>query len=99
MKLTKLLCAVPVIGFAAMAALADDATPAPEGAGHLAACRQDVQTLCPGVPHGGGRIMACLKSHAAEVSTGCKAAIKEAHTRRGPQPSGTEPPATTPPTN
>ena len=98
MKLTRLLCAVPVIGFAAMAAFADDAAPPTEGGGPMAACRQDVQTLCPGVPHGGGRIMACLKSHAAEVSTGCKAAIKEAHARRGQQPSGIEPPATTPPT-
>jgi hypothetical protein len=98
MKLSKRLCAVPVIGFVAMAAFADDAAPPPEG-GAMAACKQDVQTLCPGVQRGGGRIMACLKSHAPEVSSGCKAAIKEAHARRGQQPSGTEPPATNPPTS
>ncbi len=97
MKLSKLVCAVPVIGFVAMAAFADDAAPPPEG-GAMAACRQDVQTLCPGVQRGGGRIMACLKSHAPEVSSGCKTAIKEAHARREQQPSGTQPPATTPPT-
>jgi hypothetical protein len=93
MKLSKLVCAVPVIGFVAMAAFADDAAPPPEG-GAMAACRQDVQTLCPGVQRGGGRIMACLKSHAPEVSSGCKAAIKEAHARREQQP-----PAATPPTS
>jgi len=98
MHLSKLLCIVPVIGFVAMAAFADDAVPPPEG-GAMAACRQDVQTLCPGVQRGGGRIMACLKSHAPEVSSGCKAAIKEAHARRGQQPSGPEPTATTPPTS
>jgi hypothetical protein len=97
MNLSKVFCAVPVIGFVAMAAFADDATPPPTG-GPMAACRQDVQTLCPGVQHGGGRIMACLKSHETEVSPGCKAAIKEAHARRTQQPPGSEPPAT-PPTN
>jgi hypothetical protein len=98
MKLSKVFCAVPVIGFVAMAAFADDATPPPTG-GPMAACRQDVQTLCPGVERGGGRIMACLKSHETDVSAGCKTAMKEAHARRGQQPSGSEPPATTPPTN
>ena len=48
MKLSKIFCAVPVIGFVAVAAFADDATP-PQTSGPMAACRQDVQTLCPGV--------------------------------------------------
>src|ERR1700684_2883428 len=69
MKLSKLLCAVPVIGFVTMAAFADDATPPPAG-GPMPACRQDVQTLCPGVQRGGGRIMECLKSHETDVSAG-----------------------------
>lgn len=98
MKLSEVICAVPVIGFAAMAAFADDAS-APQTGGPMAACRQDVQTLCPGVQREGGRIMACLESHEAAVSAGCKAAIKEAHARRGWQPPGSEPPANTPPTN
>jgi hypothetical protein len=98
MKLSKALCTVPVIGFVAMAAFADDAAPPPAG-GPMAACKQDVQTLCPGVQHGGGRIVACLKSHAADVSVGCKAAMKEAHARRGQQAAGSEPPASTPPGN
>jgi hypothetical protein len=97
MKLSKIFCAVPVIGFVTMAAFADDATPPPTG-GPMAACRQDVQTLCPGVQRGGGRIMECLKSHETDVSAGCKTAMKEAHARRA-QPAGSEPPANPAPTN
>jgi hypothetical protein len=43
--------------------------------------------------------MACLKSHAADVSVGCKTAMKDAHARRGQQAAGSEPPASTPPGN
>ncbi len=32
------------------------------------ACAADVQKLCPNVPQGGGRIIACLKQHKDEVS-------------------------------
>ncbi|MGO8788639.1 MAG: cysteine rich repeat-containing protein [Terriglobia bacterium] len=39
------------------------------------ACAADVQKLCPNVPTGGGRIIACLKQHQQEVSQGCKQAI------------------------
>jgi hypothetical protein len=39
------------------------------------ACASDVQKLCPSVPSGGGRILACLKQHKDEVSDGCKRAI------------------------
>ena len=97
MKLSKIFCAVPAIGFVTMAAFADDATPPPTG-GPMAACRQDIQTLCPGVQRGGGRIMECLKSHETDVSAGCKTAMKEAHARRA-QAAGSQPPANPPPTN
>jgi hypothetical protein len=93
MNLIKTISAAPVITLVAMAAFADDA-PAPPTGGALAACRQDVQTLCPNVPRGGGRIAACLKSHASDVSPDCRAALKAAHGHRG-QPSGVEPPAGT----
>ena len=93
MKLIKALGAAPIVTFVAMAAFADDA-PAPPTGGPMAACRQDVQTLCPNVPRGGGRIAACLKSHASDVSPECKAALKAAHGHRG-QPPGSEPPAST----
>jgi hypothetical protein len=42
------------------------------------ACEDDVQTLCPGIRPGGGRIAACLKENAAKVSAGCKARLAEA---------------------
>lgn len=97
MKLSKAISAAPVIILVALAAFADDA-PVPPTGGALAACRQDVQTLCPNVPRGGGRIAACLKSHASDVSPDCKTALKAAHGHRG-QPSAVEPPAGTQPSN
>ena len=40
-------------------------------------CKADVARLCPGVQMGGGRIIACLKSHDAELSPDCKAALAQ----------------------
>jgi outer membrane protein OmpA-like peptidoglycan-associated protein len=37
----------------------------------LHACGSDVDRLCPGVPPGDGRIKACMKAHASELSAGC----------------------------
>jgi outer membrane protein OmpA-like peptidoglycan-associated protein len=37
----------------------------------LQACGHDVDQLCPGVPPGEGRIKACMKAHASELSAGC----------------------------
>jgi hypothetical protein len=91
--LVKTLLTLPVISLLAMAAFADDAAPPPH-AGAMAACKQDVQTLCADVQRGGGRIMECLKSHADKVSPGCKAAVQAAHDRRAQQP-----PAGAPQTN
>ena len=39
------------------------------------ACKNDVEKLCQGIQPGGGRILACLKSHEAELSGPCKAAF------------------------
>jgi hypothetical protein len=89
--LIKTLFTLPVISLLAMAAFADDAPP-PHGAA-MAACKQDVQTLCADVQRGGGRIMECLKSHADKVSPGCKAAVQAAHDRRAQQPPGGAPPS------
>lgn len=36
------------------------------------ACKADAEKLCKGVPPGGGRIIACLKSHESELSPACK---------------------------
>jgi hypothetical protein len=96
MKLNKAFCTIPIVSLVAMAAFADNATPPPPS--HpLAACKQDVHTLCADVHPGGGRIAACLQSHASEVSADCKAAIKAARDQPGQQPAGNEPPASSPP--
>ncbi|MCA6111669.1 cysteine rich repeat-containing protein [Bradyrhizobium sp. CNPSo 4026] len=38
-------------------------------------CRGDYSRLCSNVSPGGGRIMACLQSHARELSSGCAQAL------------------------
>ena len=42
------------------------------------ACEEDIHFLCEGIRPGGGRIAACLKQSASEVSAGCKAQIAAA---------------------
>jgi len=42
------------------------------------ACEEDIHFLCDGIQPGGGRIAACLKQSANEVSPGCKARIAAA---------------------
>jgi hypothetical protein len=46
-------------------------------------CRADVERLCPGVPMGGGRIIACLKEHKMEVSVGCAKALQAMKAKMG----------------
>jgi hypothetical protein len=66
---------------AAPFAVADQAPtpPSPQAVSEArAACETDIQTLCPSVQPGGGRIIACLKEHKEKVSDGCKKAIMKA---------------------
>ncbi|MGB6768870.1 MAG: cysteine rich repeat-containing protein, partial [Methyloceanibacter sp.] len=35
-------------------------------------CGGDVRALCPGVPLGGGRVIACLEAHAPSLSPNCQ---------------------------
>lgn len=46
-----------------------------QGIGMGQACQADAAKLCPGVQPGGGRVLACLKQHEAELSAGCQAAL------------------------
>ena len=45
---------------------------APSYAAGRGACRKDAAKFCSDVPLGGGRIMACLESHQAELSPECQ---------------------------
>jgi Cysteine rich repeat len=80
MKNSMLLVSI-CLGAAAQFALADVPPPAspPDALSEArAACATDIQTLCPSVQPGGGRILACLKEHQDKVSDGCKQAVAKA---------------------
>jgi hypothetical protein len=53
-----------LVAAALAAPLASGAAPHP--------CKPDVERLCQGIPQGGGRIAACLKSHEADLSPACR---------------------------
>jgi hypothetical protein len=46
-----------------------------EGLRILAMCRAEQQSLCSGVPVGGGRILTCLADHAQQLSLECYQAL------------------------
>jgi len=45
-------------------------------------CRGDYDRLCSGVAPGGGRVLACLQSHANQLSAGCAQAMPRAEALR-----------------
>lgn len=45
-------------------------------------CRGDYDRLCSGVTPGGGRVLACLQSHANQLSAGCAQAMPRAEALR-----------------
>jgi hypothetical protein len=51
------------------------ATAASAAADVKAACMADYLALCASVEPGGGRVVACMKAHRAQVSTACKVAV------------------------
>jgi hypothetical protein len=77
---------MPSIRTAALAGLLFAAATAPLAAqdrGALRqACSQDAARLCPEVKPGGGRILACFKEKAAELSPGCRSALQQAQAQR-----------------
>jgi hypothetical protein len=74
-----------------MSAFATDAAPQ-SGSPVVAACKQDMQTLCNDVKPGEGRIKECMKSHRKQLSAGCKAAIKANQHAHNEQPPAGQPP-------
>jgi hypothetical protein len=50
------------------------------------ACRDDINRLCAGVQPGGGRILACLREHTADVSPGCHDMMQRARPPQGDAP-------------
>jgi hypothetical protein len=77
---------MPPIPAAALATLLLTAATAPLAAqdrnAMREACGQDVARLCPGVKPGGGRIIACFKEKAVELSPGCRSALQQAQAQR-----------------
>jgi len=65
------------------------AADAPGNTGPRTACKPDVERLCPGMQPGGGRIKACLKQNAAQLSATCKEAIAKAGEKNQPPPAAT----------
>ena len=39
-------------------------------------CKNEIQTYCPKVEHGMGRVPACLEKHQDQLSDQCKQALK-----------------------
>jgi len=85
--------AVVAAGVLSMA-LAPSAASAAHGAGK-AACRADVEKLCPDAKPGGGEIRKCLHEHKDELSDACKQAMAHRREHRH-EKSGEAPAAATP---
>ena len=62
----------------AASAIPDVGAAGAKGGGHgaMKACKADRQTFCADVEKGGGRVMQCMKAHAAQLSQPCKDAIQ-----------------------
>jgi len=69
------------VAFAVPSHAAESGEPEGHGAGHGAACRDDMKKFCKDIKPGEGRMMECMKSHEAELSSGCKSmmASKKEH--------------------
>jgi hypothetical protein len=72
LKLTRSIFAL-CLSFAALAPVANAATSASDAMKNnvTQACQSDIQKYCSDVSTGGGKVMACLKSHEDKLSSGC----------------------------
>ncbi len=52
------------------------------------ACKADVQRLCSDVTPGHGALRQCMKSHASELSDGCRQALTQAKQAKSQKNSG-----------
>jgi hypothetical protein len=50
------------------------------------ACAADAKTFCPGVPRGSG-MHQCMRQNFDKLSSGCKEALKAAHSMQGKGPA------------
>ena len=57
-------------------ALASPALKAQDMPGPGKACKSDREKFCPGLKPGDGKLMPCMKEHAAELSPECAAAVE-----------------------
>ncbi len=58
------------------------AVAAEEGA--MAACKADVEKLCPGVKPGDGQVKSCMKEHKDKLSSECRKELAAARKQRKP---------------
>ena len=78
------------IGAAALAADPVPATDADRQAqtrARMEACRPDATRFCSEAEAGGGRKMACLRMHIAELTPACRDALPNAQARKGSPPA------------
>ncbi len=73
------LAAIAVFGLAAPSLALAQTSPGPvQSRAAAQACRPDYERFCANVQPGGGRIVACLKPHFAELSPSCTQALVKA---------------------
>ena len=78
LQLTPVVLAVAITSGSALAQTQLSPTMKAEAKSLAQLCRADFDKLCPNVRPGGGRILACLESHAVELTPQCQAALPQA---------------------
>jgi hypothetical protein len=78
---------IAIAGFIPALAQAQSQAPVPpeirsEAVSLMQLCRGDHDRWCSGVTPGGGRILACLQAHSAQLSSACAGAMPRAEALR-----------------